>query len=96
MQLDQNLENVLSKILEKVSGQTQSIDETLARQLSSLRSDTQSDISFQLDSKAQEIVIRVDELVRARLATTTVPGGGLRETERAILHSLARNVAFLL
>ena len=96
MQLDQNLENVLSKILGKVSGQTQSIDEALARQFNILRSDAQSDINFRLDSKALEIVVRLEKLVRASLETTTIPGDGLRETERAILHSLARNVAFLL
>lgn len=56
----------------------------------------QRDISFQLDSKAQEMVVRVEELVRASLATATIPGGGLSETERRILNSLARNVAFLL
>lgn len=96
MQLDQRLENVLSEILEVFKAQSLSLNEAIARRLNSLCLDCQRDASFQLDSKAHEVVARVEQVVRASLSTTAVPNGGLSETERAILNTLARNVAFLL
>lgn len=95
VQLDQNLKDVLQKILYSLDAQKTSIDEALTKQLSSLRSDIQHDVTPQLDSQAQKIVVGVDERVRESLSKTNSGRDALSATERSILTSVARNVAFL-
>lgn len=95
MQLDQNLEDVLQKILDSFGAQTVGIDEALTKQLSSLRSDMQRDVGFQLDSNAQKIVENVENVVQEALSRIQSSLDASSSTERMLLVSLARDVAFL-
>lgn len=95
MQLDQNLKDVIQKILYSLDAQKTSIDEALTKQLSSLRSDMQRDVTLQLDSQAHEIVVAVDESVRESLSKMNSGHDASSATERTILTSVARDVAFL-
>lgn len=95
MQLDQNLKGVLQKIMYSLDAQKTSIEEALTKQLSSLQLDMQRDVTLQLDSQAQKIVVGVDERVRESLSKTNSGHDASSATERSILTSVARNVAFL-
>lgn len=90
VQRNRNLESVLSKILETYTAQTPRV-EALAEQLGSLRSDVQRDVSFQLDSMTQMLVVRLEEVVRASLSTTAPASN----TEWMMQRSMAQNLAFL-
>lgn len=95
MQLDQNLKDVLQKLLYSLDAQKTSIDEALTKQLTSLRSDMQRDVTLQLDSEAQKIVVGVDERVQESLSKANSDRDASSATERSILANVARNVAFL-
>ncbi|CBJ48972.1 LRR-GTPase of the ROCO family, putative pseudogene [Ectocarpus siliculosus] len=84
--LDQNLEIVLNQILAAVGAQNLGTDEALAKQLSTLKSDMQRDVSLKLDSNVEKIVVSVEAIVQKALSTAT---------ERRILRGVAQDVAFL-
>lgn len=95
VQRDKVLEDVLRKILDNHNeGQTLK-DEALTKELSSLRVDIQRDVSFQLESNVRKMVVSVEQLVREYLSGTNAGHGGLGDTNRIILTSVARDLAFL-
>eukprot|EP00903_Cladosiphon_okamuranus_P007165 g6957.t1 len=94
-ELDEHRKGVLQKILDSFGAQKTGIDEALAKQLGSLRSDMQHDASLQLDSHAHTIVVDVDERVREGLSKINSGRDASSATERRALTSVARNVAFL-
>eukprot|EP00903_Cladosiphon_okamuranus_P009447 g9006.t1 len=93
--IDENLKDVLQRILGSFGAQSTVVDEALTKRLSSLRSDMQHDVSLQLDSHAQEAVVGVDERVRESLSKMKLGSDASSSTERRILTRVARNVAFL-
>lgn len=90
------MEAMLERILESLAAESLGLDEALANRLNRLRSDMQLDVGCQLDATKQEILLRVEQEVRDKLASTNGAGtGGLSQTERINLTSIARNVAFM-
>ncbi|CAM9960831.1 unnamed protein product [Ectocarpus sp. 4 AP-2014] len=93
--LDENLKDVLQRILDSFGAQNTGVDEALTKRLSSLRSDMLHNVSLQLDSRVQEVVVGVDERVRKSLSKMNSGLDTSSATERRVLTSVARNVAFL-
>eukprot|EP00903_Cladosiphon_okamuranus_P009162 g8755.t1 len=93
--IDENLKDVLQRILGSFGAQSTVVDEALTKRLSSLRSDMQHDVSLQLDSHAEEVVVGVDERVRESLSKMNLGSDASSSTERRVLTSVAGNVAFL-
>lgn len=86
---------MLNQILDAFGAQNSGIDEALAKQLSSLKSDMQRDVSLQLDSNMEKIVVSVETVVQEALSRFDSSQHASSATERRILRGVAQDVAFL-